>query len=486
MHRKQTCLLLLVNLFCTFHLTAQPNVESFLKTELKDPFYERAHLAVSVRDAKTGQIMASFNDKKWMVPASSLKLITTLAAYDVLGPDYRFETKVYTDGHTDKNGTLHGNIIIKGGGDPTLGSARITGNPGLEKTIQIIVEAVHKHGIRDIQGDIIIDESIFTDDPVAPTWQWNDIGNYYGGGAWGVNIGENEYKIHFNREKTIGSKADIQYIEPFVPALVLDNHVTVDKAGTGDNAYIFEGPKHHTKTIRGTIPYGKSLFPVKGALPDPPAFLAYRIQESLKKAGISSDKIQTTKEAVVTDSTRLILRLQSPPLKRIIQEANAESINLYCEAMLKIIGYQNTGKGSRWEGIKMIQEICRKNGLNPDDYYQADGSGLSVRNQLPAELFTAFMQAMMKKHGIETVASLVPLAGKEGTVKNLLSESPAAGKVRVKSGSLQGVYTLTGYLKSSKGKDLVFCCMINGSPALEIKENRRHLENIITAIYNFF
>lgn len=486
MNRIKPSLLILTHLFFTLPVIAQPNIESFLKSELKDPFYERAHLAVSVRDAQTGQTLASLNDKKWMIPASSLKLITTLAAYEVLGPDYRFETTVYADGHTDKNGTLHGNLLIKGGGDPTLGSERISGNPGLEKTIQTIVEAVQKHGIREIQGDIIIDESIFSDDPVAPTWQWNDIGNYYGGGAWGLNIGENEYKIHFNREKTMGGKADIQYIEPYVPALVLDNHVTVDKAGTGDNAYIFEGPKHHTKSIRGTIPYGKSLFPVKGALPDPPAFLAYRVQEALKKAGISSIKTQTTKEAVSADSSRQILRMQSPPLVRIIQEANEESINLYCEAMLKMIGHHGSGKGSRWEGIKMIQEICRKNGLNPDDYFQADGSGLSVRNQLPAEFFTNFLHVMMKKHGIETVSSLLPLAGKEGTVKNVLTESPAAGKVRVKSGSLQSVYTLTGYLRSAKGKHLVFSCMINGSPAKEIKENRRHLENIITAMYNFF
>lgn len=486
MYRKQTSLLFIVNLFFIGQIMAQADFESFLKTALKAPFYERAHLAVSVRDVQTGQILASFQDKKWMVPASSLKVLTTIVAYDILGADFRFETSLYTDGHIDKNGVLHGNVIVKGGGDPTLGSDRISGNPTLDKTLQSMVEAVKNQGIREIKGYIITDESIFADDPLAPSWQWNDIGNYYAGGAWGINIVENEYKIFFQRDKMIGSKADILYIEPNVPDLFLNGHVMVDKAGTGDNAYIFEGPKHYSKTLRGTIPFGKSLFPVKGALPDPPRFLAYRLMEALKKAGIASSDIRTTKEAFPMDSSKLILRLQSPSLLQIIQQANTESINLYCEAILKMIGHHGRAKGSRWEGIQYIKEVLQKDGLNPDYYHIEDGSGLSARNQVPAEFLTSFLQVMMKKHGIETISKLLPLAGKEGTVKAVLTDSPASGKVRVKSGSMQGIYTLTGHVHSSKGKHLVFCCMINGSPAKETKENRRHLEIIITAMHNFF
>lgn len=486
MYRKQTILLFVINLFIIPQIIAQADFESFLKTEIKDPFYERAHLAVSVRDVQTGQKLSSFQDKKWMVPASSLKLVTNLVAYDILGADFRFETSMYTDGYIDKSGTLHGNIIVKGGGDPTLGSNRIAGNPDLEKTLQTMVEAIKNHGIREVKGHIITDESIFTDDPLAPSWQWNDIGNYYAGGAWGINILENEYKIIFQRDKMIGSKAEILYIEPNVPDLSLNGYVMVDKAGTGDNAYIFEGPKHYAKTLRGTIPFGKSLFPVKGSLPDPPRFLAFRLQEALKKAGINSEDIKTTKEAVPTDSTQRILRLQSPPLLQIIQQANMESINLYCEAILKMIGHRGSGKGSRWEGIQFMKKELQKHGLNPDHYHIEDGSGLSVRNQVPAEFLTSFLQVMMKKHGIETISKLLPLAGKEGTVKNVLTDSPASGKVRAKSGSMKGVYSLTGYIRSAKGKHLVFSCMINGSPAKEIIENRKHLEIIITAMYNIF
>jgi D-alanyl-D-alanine carboxypeptidase/D-alanyl-D-alanine-endopeptidase (penicillin-binding protein 4) len=466
--------------------SSQSGFDAFLASEYKNPFYKHAHLGVSVRDGKTGQVVARFNDHKWMVPASSLKVITTLSALTLLGKDYRFETKIYADGHIDNTGVLHGNLWIKGGGDPTLGSEKIKGNPGLEKILSRITEAVQQNGIREINGNIIADESIFPASPLAPSWQWNDIGSYYGGGAWGINVSENEYSVYFQRDKNIGSPADIQYVEPYIPGLILDNKVTVDKEDSGDNAYIFEGPRQYQKWVQGTVPKGKGLFKIRGAMPDPPLFFAWRIEETLRKAGIESLGAKTTSAPSEYDTTRLLVTFFSPALETIILEANKESNNLYCEAILRMCGHVINGKGTRWSGITTLKDFFTSQGLPSEDISMEDGSGLSSRNLVSADYLTLFLQKMISLHGEKYISGLLPKAGQEGTVKSLTVDPKAQGKIRAKSGSINRAYSLTGICITSQGKTVTFSIMVNGSGAGENRENRRQVEKIMNAIHNFF
>ena len=186
----------------------------------------------------TNKIVAAINPEISLIPASSLKLITTLSALDILGPEYTFTTKISYSGKIDPDGTLNGNIYIVGSGDPTLGSPR-TSLKGevlsFNKLIVDIGKSIRDRGITCIDGEVIADESIFDSYPISPSWQWNDLGNYYASGAWGINANENEYYIYFKRNLRIGRSTILHSYQPYIPQLELQNEVTIDSSNTPDN-----------------------------------------------------------------------------------------------------------------------------------------------------------------------------------------------------------------------------------------------------------
>ncbi|MBK9043922.1 MAG: D-alanyl-D-alanine carboxypeptidase/D-alanyl-D-alanine-endopeptidase [Saprospiraceae bacterium] len=464
---------------------SQNQLKTFIDSLQHQTFYKNAELGLSVRDVLSGDILASHRDLKLMIPASGLKVITTLCAYDVLGKNYTFDTGVYYQGKINDQGVLFGDIIVFGSGDPTLGSSEISGCPGLDERLSEIELALRKLGIQKIEGEIIADVSLFSSLPVPPSWQYNDIGNYYGGGAWAVNVVENEYSIFFNREKDLGEKADIVYVEPFIPELELENHVSVDSAGSGDNVYIFGGPGEYNKTVLGTVPAGKGLFSVKGAIPDPPLYFVYRIFQKCKQSGILVRGYKVAKEPILKDSLSGITTLHSPPLYKIIKEANSKSINLYSEAILQILGKGKGNTISRTNGINKINEYLEISGLSEKVLHMEDGSGLSARNLISADLFTAFMVHIIKKYGEQQILSLMPRAGLDGTVKKLLSGSTIQTDVWAKSGSMNSIQSYTGFIRTRKGKLVAFSLMINGSTAKKAKNNRAEAEKIIAEIHKY-
>lgn len=473
--------------FTSKQIIAQTGFETFLKTHLNESFYEKTQLGLSITDLSNGKKLVGFQENKWFVPASSLKIITTFVSYGVLGKKYQYKTHLMYTGNIDKSGTLYGDIILQGSGDPTFGSERWPQKPDLEDVLNIIVDEIKKVGIKEIKGKVLVDSSCFDDDPVSPTWQWNDIANYYGGGAQGFNISENEYHLFFHRETGIGQMAKLDRIEPYIPGLTVENEVTVGPTGSGDQSYIFTKESRFDKVVRGTIPYGKNIFKTKGAIPDPALFMAYRMYESITKAGIICPQDQFGKNTQIRQITDTIITFFSPELNFMAKTANAESINLYCESFLKTMGNKKSGKGQRTTGLEVVSQHIDSIGLNSNDVFLEDGSGLSTRNYVSPGFLTSFLHKMVLLYGQKEVLELLPKAGAEGTVKGLLAENPEVqSSVWAKSGSMAGIYSLTGICKTSKGTWVSFSLILNGSPAKESKQNRKQLEKILTAIHKYY
>lgn len=449
-------------------------------------FYKHANLGISVRDIKSNEVICQIEKDKMLVPASSLKLITTLAGREILGPNYRFETKITYDGIIDTHGILKGNIYIEGSGDPTLGSDRIAGNLNADALFNKIISDIKAHGINCIEGDVIADESIFNSFPISPSWQWNDLGNYYAAGAWGLNVHENEYSIYFHRNGPIGGSTRIAYYKPFVPNLQLENEVTIDEADTGDNAYIYGGPYHYGKRVVGTIPQGKNLFVVKGSLPDPPLYFSYRLIKELEKndMGGHSHKTRYQKDKNFA-SRKKITSYYSSTLNEIVKLANDRSINIYCESLLKTIGLNIKNGGSGGEGIVAIKEYMLRKKLDIRAMHLEDGSGLSTRNLLSPDFLTSFLSNYVQDKDINEIAALLPRVGLEGTVKSLLVNSPAKGNMWVKSGSMDKILTYSGYCRAASGRYVAFSVFLNASTAKKKIENKAELEKILDVIYRF-
>ena len=462
-------------------LKSQSTLQDYLASTAEKSIYKAANVSVSIYDIETRKEVAGHRSQKVATPASSLKLFTTLSGIYYLGKDFRFSTVIGYTGKIDDSGTLSGDIVIKGGGDPTLGSAKIDGSRDLQSLLNYIQSIITASGINCIEGDITIDESIYDSYPVAPSWQWNDLGNYYASGAWGVNVNENQYRIYFNKRGVIGQRPNIHSIEPRINKLNLSNEIVVDSSHTGDQAYIFGGPYNYNKRIVGTIPQGAGTFSIKGAIPDPPTFLGEAIQKNLKKANIQCQEVKT-----IFRSKRMKFNpldtIYSPTLHKIVRRANAESNNLYTEAILKMIGLKKNGQGSGQNGIAAVKRLLRKYRVDTPALHLHDGSGLSARNLISAKSMAQFLSGLTKTMEIEDLCKYLPRGGMEGTVRGMFGGSSIRGRVWLKSGSMEGVQSYSGYIQSKSGKWYSFSVIVNGYSA-KPKALRSQLEKMIVGIY---
>ncbi len=482
------CFLLFTSVNCK-NLKSQPSasvLQAKIDNIVSSDFYKYASLGISVRDIESSEMIGQLQKDKMLVPASSLKLITTLTGREILGPNFRYETKISHDGFINIDGTLIGNLYIEGSGDPTLGSDRIKGNLNGDGLFRKIVADVKSYGINCVVGDVIADESIFSSFPISPSWQWNDLGNYYGAGAWGLNVSENEYSVYFHRNGLVGGATTIAYYKPLIPSLQLENEVTIGEPDSGDNAYIYGGPYQYGKKIVGTIPKGKNLFVVKGAIPDPPLYFSYRVLEELEKNGMGGRDFKTQYRIDSKKSSRKqIVSYFSAPLDQLIKLANDRSINIYCESILKTIGLNRRNAGSDAEGIAVIKDLLQSRNLDVKALHMEDGSGLSSRNLVSPDFLTSFLCNYLKDKNINDITSLMARVGVEGTVKSILANSPAKGNMWIKSGSMDKILTYSGYCKAASGKYVAFSVFLNASTAKKKNENKIEIEKILDAIYRF-
>lgn len=457
-----SCLLLLLAGPC---LTAQDVLQQAVDAFASHPDLAGAKISISVIDIPGNRLVASYRPSDLLTPASSLKTLTTATALIVLGKDYRFPTELQYDGSIDLAGVLHGNLYIKGFGDPTLGSDQMEEAFTLEMVMDEFLQAVRRAGIRQIEGCVIGDDSYFSAPPAPATWKEEDVGNYYGAGVWALNIHENLFYLPFKQSSRLGSTPAILDVYPPIPNLTFINKVKTAGKGTGDNAYIWGGPYDYSREIDGTIPLGSGTFKVKGSIPDPPLVAAQMLTKTLETAGILVDHGATTQDQETSKAGKrtTLLRLYSPTLDKIIARANTESINLYCEALLKAIGQKKYSQGTWSAGVKAVKEVWDDRSLNLDGMNMVDGSGLSTQNALSSYQLAQLMRKMDKDPNLRTVflASL-PVSGESGTLKPLLRGTLAEGRIRAKTGSMRGVRSYTGYATAPDGGYRAFSIIVNG------------------------
>ena len=456
---------------------AQGDLNSRVTSIINNYKVHPSSIGIHAKFVENNKSLVSINESNYFIPASSLKVITTFTALDLLGFDYKYETKIGYTGSLLGDGTLTGDLWIIGSGDPSLGSFRKDISQPYNFLIDNIVKTIQDAGITCIDGKIVVDASRYDKEGVLPSWSWNDVANYYGGGSYGLNINENEFEIFFNRNRKLGEMVNVEYIFPKIPNLSIDSRVFLDKEGSGDNAYIYGGPDHYHKVIKGSIPAGKGLFKIRGAIPNPPLFMAQGLYSALHKENISA---QGCAEEILDKNIKLIplKSYYSKNLAELVKVANDKSINLYCESFFKSI---SPNEGSRSQASSIIKKHHNSIGLDTMDLIQIDGSGLSSRNVITPRYFTAFLQYYYKKWG-ETSLNLLPKASEEGTVRGLLRNKKSKGKAWLKSGYISDVLTYTGYLKDKNGKILSLTIMVNNY-TIKTSKVRQMAEDIIDILY---
>lgn len=445
-------IVLLCLLIC-LHLLAGAQTPAPVKWLLQAPYMRGASFSLVVKDVQEGKTVYSYDTDRLQSPASVLKTVATATALEILGEDYRYPTTLEYDGILE-NGTLEGNLYIKGSGDPSLGSSHFA--PGQNKFLSTWIAALQKAGIKHITGSVISDESIFDTEGVSIKWLREDMGNYYAPGSYGISIFDNMYKLSL-QTGAAGTRPVLKGTEPDIPFIRFKNYLKAAPVSS-DSAYIIGAPLDDVRYLYGVLPANREAYVLKGDIPDPALYLARYLTDQLQQKGIRVDgspscyRIEVEENRWKKGERKEIVTTYSPTLREIASVCNHVSHNLYADALVKTVGLQykprrNEMISSFGRGVQVVKEYWEKKGLDVFPLRMNDGSGLAPADKVSAGFMGELLVYMATESAVSDafIASL-PQAGIEGSVRNFLKGSKLQGKAHLKSGGITGVRSYAGYI----------------------------------------
>lgn len=416
------------------------DLDKSVKEMMSAPNALAANLSFYVSD-ESGNLVYEYNGNKGLSTASTQKIFTSAAALETLGKDYQFKTTASYSGKIS-NGNLNGDLYITSNGDPTLGSWRYEAYKP-ENFKQKLLEAIKRSGIKKITGNLIIDDSYFDFQSTPGGWPWNDLGNYYGAGTFGVNWRENQFDMNINGDQVKSYSYELQNV----------NWINELKTGgSSDQSLVFTAPHSETAIINGMLPAGK-VTAVSGATPNPPMQLAVEIKKILEDNGISISGKTTTyynekvagKSISKAPDQNQIFEYKSPTLDKIVYWFLRKSINLYGETLIKTMAKEKRNDPSFTSGVDFLKDFWKSKGIHPNMINFADGSGLSPQNYVSAKAQVQALLYSKKQHWF-----------------NVFHEGfPTQNGIKMKSGTIKDSKSFAGYHTSKSGKNYVFSIILS-------------------------
>lgn len=403
----------------------------------KDPSYQNANVSFVLLNAQTGKILFDRNKDKALAPASTLKTFTTATALNVLGENYRYQTRVTFKG-TVNNGMGTGDVIIYGSGDPSFGSDRF-GETKPELIKKQILDALKKKGISTLKGTIKIVSEIFTDEAINTGWLDEDIGNYYGAGIYPLNWKENRFEINLIPTKASfdvsSNNAGYDNKKDFCIELVHKEGATTEEAF----AYV-EKNKPCMYVIKGVLSDKEKTQNMQLARLHPDEDFKKELSEYLKKE-LNFEWKESRNDA----KENTLVMIQSPPLSQLVYWCNQKSLNLYAEAFCKTIAYKLFKKGSWPLGVVAMNRYANSKGINTKALSLKDGCGLAPENRITTYILAQLLQKDMS----------------EPFFKTFYESLPSINGLIMKSGYIGGTRSYAGYIKLKDGTDACFAFIIN-------------------------
>jgi len=457
---KYQLILISLILFRTLVFAQNPvqKLDQAYKTLTADPQAKYALTSLCVLDANTGQVIFGRNENIGMATASTLKTITSATAFNLLGKDFRFQTILAYSG-TVTNGVLKGDLLIIGGGDPTLGSWRYAQTKE-NIVLNQWVKAVKAAGINKIEGRIIGNDSAWGSSSMPEGWTWQDMGNYYGAAPSALNWRENQFDIDLKAGSNSGQPVSIVKVRPEMPYLQIVNELTTGPAGSGDKAYAFLPPLSTIAYLRGTWGLGIRKAGIAAALPDPAYEAAYRLQDTLKRLGITTTKEVTTTRKLIADHlpvptvAKELLTIHSPSLSQLIYWFNKKSVNLYGESLIRTLAWKAGKPATTANGVEVVRNYWKEKGVDKNALNMIDGSGLS-----PGTKVTSY-----------AMANILFQAQKEPWFSDFHESLPINNGMPLKSGSINDVSAFAGYYTNTAGRKYIVVININNYSGVGINK----------------
>jgi serine-type D-Ala-D-Ala carboxypeptidase/endopeptidase (penicillin-binding protein 4) len=408
------------------------------------PLFSRVRWGILVQPLSSEQTLYSRDAQKYFTPASNLKLLTTAAALQELGLNFRIRTSIYQNG----NGVLR----VVGRGDPSLSDTQL----------QTLAQQLKQKGVTQIQR-LIADDSYIQGDIVNPTWQWEDVQSDYGAPVSSFILNQNIFSLKLVPQAVgkslqvvwtdVGEAKQWQIINQ--SATVAQNQPTYINVTRELSGAVLR--------IQGQLTMNSEPSLVDLPVVDPNYYFLRRFRTAL-----ATEKITLGQTLVVNGglNQQEIAFVESPPLSELLMETLQNSNNLYAEALLRTLAVKKPTMKKQTSadvGLEVVKASLTKLGVNPANYVLVDGSGLSRRNLATPEAFVQTLRAMAKAPTAYIYRASLPLAGKSGTLKGRFQNTSAEGIVQAKTGTLSGIVSLSGYMNAPKYEPLVFSIIVNQS-----------------------
>jgi D-alanyl-D-alanine carboxypeptidase/D-alanyl-D-alanine-endopeptidase (penicillin-binding protein 4) len=429
--------------------------------------FNRAHTAFVARSLTSGEVLYARNGQSWLVPASTVKVLTTVAAAERLGWGFRFETRLVATGPV-VGGTLRGDLLVVGTGDPTINPRHGTRASVFDEWARTLKGL----GIRHIAGHVIGDDSAMDDPGWGVGWAWDDLALGYGAAYGALQYNENEAVVTMGPGVTPGAPP-VVYVSPSNHGLLLDIRAVTAPPDAARSLSVARVPGTRFLDVTGRAPLGSEPVSAAVAVANPTIFFAGELRATLMRHGIlvdgaASDIDEHSDRPFARDGATLLVDL-SPPLSEIAETMLAWSLNGYAETLLTAL--DAVPPASAREGLAVMRDTLTGMGVAPEGYHVVDGSGLSRNDYVSAEaLVQALAAAWARPHLRESLLAVLPEAGGTGTMQRRLAGTPAASRVHAKTGSMSNVRGLAGYVRTAADEPLAFAFLCNGfdSQASEI------------------
>lgn len=483
-----TFLLLLIITACS---TSQfsTDTDNFHKTInridgiFNDSSFQHAHWGALIKSLNTGETWYSRNAGKMFMPASNQKIVTTSSALLTLGPDFRFTTILSHNGIISDS-SITGDLVVTGDGDPTL-YTRFYDDP--RSVFYDWADSLKRMGIIRIDGNIIGNDNKFDDIHLGQGWSYDYLDAWYAAPVGALQFNENYIDLQILPGTNAGDKADIKPNIPTHYIKLINEVVTSD---TGRTRIRYNRPFGSNEiTISGKINTTQDTLEISPAIFNPTLYYVTVLREVFEEKGIEVTGSASDIDDVDTNHVKIselvnLITHKSPPLREIIKILMKRSQNLYAETMVRIMGLLEKGEGSFYEGREVVFERLEEMGIDKGTLSYADGSGLTRYNFVSPEEIVKILEYMYRTEYKDLWQDIQPLAGVDGTLRNRMIGTLAAGNVKAKTGTISNVRGLSGYVTTMEGEELVFSFLVNGH-LLSSRDTEKITDSVLEIIANY-
>jgi len=421
-----------------------------------------------IADAESGEILYEQNADKYFVPASNMKLFSTALALAKLGPDFRFHTTVETRGAVSSEGVLNGDVVLVGRGDPNLSNRRFPyqlkeefdGPP--EKALAELADALVAKGIKEISGDVIGDDSYFPRERYPNGWEIDDMVWEYGAAISSIVVHDNTVTLTLTPGELAGSPVHA-VVSPATPDFAVKNDVVTSAAEVKSDLTLKREPGANLVVVKGTLPAKSTPRKLVLAIEEPAQHAAATLKRLLEERRIKVGGTARARheQAEVPGDPTVLAEHVSVPLGDSVKLVNKISQNLHTEMLLRAVARQNGEWSSPDDLMKIPADFYTAAGIVPGDVIQTDASGLSRHDLVTPRAVVALLGFAQKQTWFVPYYESLPVAGVDGTLEDRMKNTPVAGRVHAKTGSVEHVRTLSGFAETLSGRRLIFSFLSN-------------------------